>query len=170
MKKLEKTVIGSTPDQLKFPFALWSSKALQAYIDETWHVKPCRRTVRRYMNKMNFTSQCPITYAREQNAVQVKEWLEVKYPEIQKEARETGAKIMWADETCALAGEIRTKGYSKRGSAPVLRLPANKSIKCKMISAVGNTGDLFFHVSHGSNEHGYFQGFYSTLGVGYESP
>ena len=144
MKKLEKTVIGSTPDQLKFPFALWSSKALQAYIDETWHVKPCRRTVRRYMNKMNFTSQCPITYAREQNAVQVKEWLEVKYPEIQKEARETGAKIMWTDETCALAGEIRTKRYSKRGSASVLRLPANKSIKCKMISAVGNTGDLFF--------------------------
>ncbi len=34
-----------------------------------------------------------------------KEALEEKYPEIQKEARETGAKIMWADETCALAGE-----------------------------------------------------------------
>ena len=34
-----------------------------------------------------------------------KEACEVKYPEILKEARETGAKIMWADETCALAGE-----------------------------------------------------------------
>lgn len=144
MKKLQKTVIGTTPDQLKFPFALWSSKALQTYIEETWHVKPCRRTVRRYMNKMNFTCQCPIRYAREQNAAQVKQWLDVKYPEIRKEAHETGAKIMWADETCALAGEIRAKGYSKRGSAPVLKLPANKSIKCKMISAIGNTGDLFF--------------------------
>lgn len=144
MKKLEQTVIGSTPDQLKFPFALWSSKALQAYIEETWHVKPCRRTVRRYMNKMNFTCQSPIRYAREQNAAQVKQWLEVKYPEIQKEAHEIGAKIMWADETCALAGEVRAKGYSKRGSAPILRLPANKSLKCKMISAIGNTGDLFF--------------------------
>ena len=40
MKKLQKTVIGTTPDQLKFPFALWSSKALQVYIEETWHVKP----------------------------------------------------------------------------------------------------------------------------------
>ena len=37
-------------------------------------------------------------------------WLDVKYPEIRKEAHETGAKIMWADETCALAGEIRAKG------------------------------------------------------------
>ena len=34
-----------------------------------------------------------------------KEAHEEKYPEIQKEARETGVKIMWADETCALAGE-----------------------------------------------------------------
>ena len=144
MKKLQKTVIGTTPDQLKFPFALWSSKALQAYIEETWHVKPCRRTVRRYMNKMNFTCQCPIRYAREQNAAQVKQWLELKYPEIRKEAHEIGAKIMWADETCALAGEIKAKGYSKRGAAPVLKLPANQSIKCKMISAIGNAGDLFF--------------------------
>lgn len=59
MKKLQKTVIGTTPDQLKFPFALWSSKALQTCIEKTWHVKPCRRSVGRYMNKMNFTCQCP---------------------------------------------------------------------------------------------------------------
>lgn len=59
MKKLQKTVIGTTPDQLKFPFALWSSKALQTCIEETWHVKPCRRSVGRYMNKMNFTCRCP---------------------------------------------------------------------------------------------------------------
>ena len=62
------------------------------------------------MNKMNFTCRCPIRYAREQNAAQVKQWLDVKYPEIRKEAHEIGAKIMWADETCALAGEIRAKG------------------------------------------------------------
>ena len=39
---------------------------------------------------------------------------------------------------------LKAKGYSKRRAAPVLKLPANKSIKCKMISAIGNAGDLFF--------------------------
>ena len=39
------------------------------------------------------------------------------------------------------------KGLSKRQSAPVLKRSANKSIKGKMISAVGNAGELLF-MSH----------------------
>ena len=32
-----------------------ASKARLECIEGTWHVKPCRRTVRRYMNKMDST-------------------------------------------------------------------------------------------------------------------
>lgn len=170
MKRLQKTVIDLTPDQLKFDFALWSSKAVQEYIEDTWEVKLCRRTVRRYMQKLGFSSQCPISYAREQNPLQVERWQREEYPAIQKEAHETGAKIMWADEACALAGAIKTKGYSPKGCSPVVRRPANKSIKCKMISAVGNSGDLFFMFHQETMNTDIFKDFIQRLQVDIKQP
>lgn len=143
-KQLVKVLTDKTPDQLKFDFALWSSKAIKAYVKENFHVDISRRTARRYMNRLGFTYKCPERRFREQNPVAVTRWLEKEYPAIKAEAKKYGARIMWGDETTNMAGDYHMRGYSPCGIPNVLRAPDPRTIRCNSISAIGNRGDLFF--------------------------
>jgi len=143
-ERLEKAVKEKTPDQMKFDFALWSSKAIQEYVIRSMGVEICRRTARRYMRKLGFTYKSPIRRSRAQNQAQVTKWLNEEYPRIKRKARRHGATIMWADETANLAGAEKRAGYSPKGEAPILRAPDQRRIRCSSISAVSNKGDLEF--------------------------
>ena len=74
----------------------------------------------------------------------VREWLVKTYPAIEADARRRGARIMWADESATMACQQKVRGYASRGKPPVARIPANRSVRCNMISAVGNRGDMHF--------------------------
>ena len=145
-RKLAEVIVDKTPDQLKFPFALWSSKAVQEYVGRKFGVSLCRRSARRYMARLGFRYRVPERRAREQNPEAVRKWLARQYPAIRREARKKRAKILWCDESAVLAGEVKARGYSPKGKAPLLRAPANRGIRCNMISAVGNQGDLKFMI------------------------
>ena len=144
MKELRKVVTEKTPDQLKFDFALWSSKAVKEYVEFKYGVKIHRRTARRYMQRLGFTYQCPVKLAREQNRGAVEKWLKTDYPAIKEDAAKHGASIFWADESTIMASETKARGYSPKGVSPVLAAPANRSIRCNMISAVSNKGEMHF--------------------------
>ncbi len=118
MKELKKAVIDKTPDQLKFDFALWSSKAIKEYVQREYGLSISRRTARRYMQKMGFTYQCPVKVAREQNPALVRKWLETDYPAIRKEAAESGSAIYWADESSVLTCETKARGHACGKEAP----------------------------------------------------
>lgn len=133
MAELERTVSDKTPEQLKFDFALWSSKAIQEYVEFKYGMKIHRRTARRYMQRMGFTFQSPIKVAREQNKEAVARWLVTDYPTIREEAVKCGASIFWGDESTVMACETKARGNSPKGVSPVLVAPANRSIRCNMI-------------------------------------
>lgn len=149
VQKLLAAVTGTTPDQLMFDFALWSSRAVVAFVAKKFKKNICRRTARRYLQRLGFTYQCPIRRAREQNATAVNVWLNQTYPRIKAEAERNSAKILWADEATVQVGGIKPRGYAKRGQPPILRTTGNRSIRCNMISAVGNRGDLMFMTFEG---------------------
>lgn len=144
LQKLLKAVTGTTPDQLMFDFALWSSRAVVAYVEKKFKKTICRRTARRYLQRLGFTYQCPIRHAREQNPAAVDTWLKKAYPQIKAEAAANSAKILWADEATVQIGGIKPRGYAPRGQPPILRTTGNRSARCNVISAVGNRGELMF--------------------------
>jgi len=150
VQELLSAVTGTTPDQLMFDFALWSSRAVVAYVAKKFKKRICRRTARRYLQRLGFTYQCPIQRAREQNAAAVNTWLTQTYPRIKAEAAANSARILWADEATVQVGGIKPRGCSKRGRPPVLRTTGNRSVRCNTISAVGNRGDLMFMTFEGS--------------------
>ena len=127
-----------------FDFALWSSRAVVAYVQKKFRKTICRRTARRYLRRLGFTCQCPIRRAREQKPTAVDAWLTKTSPRIKAEAAANSAKILWADEATVQIGGIRPRGYAPRGRPPVLRTTGNRSVRCNTISAVGNKGDLMF--------------------------
>jgi len=162
-KRLQSDVQDKTPDQIKFDFALWSSKAIQEYVQRKMGITICRRTARRYMNKLGFTYKLPERRAREQNQVQVNQWLNETYPKIKRKAKRNGAIIMWADETANMAGGERRAGYSPIGKPPILKAPDKRRIRCNSISAISNKGDLEFMFFQGGMNADIFKDFCSRL-------
>ena len=115
------------------------------------------------MQKLGFTYKTPIRLAREQNPAKVEAWLKEEYPAIRKKAAAEKGTIFWADESSVLTCETKVRGYSPKGTAPVLRTSANRSIRCNMISAVSNRGDMRFMIFEGAMNVDVFKDFLTRL-------
>lgn len=157
--KLVKLIVDKDPAQLKFNFALWTSRSVKELILREFKVKYSNSGVRRLLRHLGFSSQCPNRYAREQNPQKVKQWLEVDFPAIKKQAQKEKAKIFFADEAAVQIDSMKMKGYSLVGQTPTLRVPANRGIKVNMISAVSNKGELMFMTYKEAMNADLFKGF-----------
>ncbi len=144
-KAVQQIITDKTPDQLKFPFGLWTRQAVQMLIEQRWGIRMPIRTVGEYLHRWGFTPQKPKERAYEQNPIAVKRWLDEEYPSIVQRAKEEGAEIHWCDETGVRSDECAGRGYAPKECTPVIRLnAARKSVN--MISAITNQGKVRFMV------------------------
>ena len=144
-KKIITKLIDTTPQQLKFKFALWTREAVQTLIKYEIGEELPISTVGDYLAKWQFTSKKPIKRAYERKDVNTQKWLNEEYPKIKKLAKIEDADIWWADETACVSMPSNLKGYAPVGSKnkPILNHPAQK-FKINMISAITNTGKTMF--------------------------
>ena len=144
-KKIITKLIDTTPQQLKFKFALWTREAVQTLIKYEIGEELPISTVGDYLAKWQFTSKKPIKRAYERKDSATKAWLEEIYPKIKKEAKKDNADIWWCDETACQNLANNLKGYAPIGTynKPVLEHTAKK-FKINMISAITNTGKSMF--------------------------
>lgn len=161
--RLARAITGGSPRQMVLNFALWSSRAVVAFVRRKFGKRMGRRTARRLLQRMGFTYQCPVRRAREQNPKAVRDWLEKDYPAIRRLARENCAEIFWEDEAACQASETKARGYSPRGKAPVLRVPSVRDIRCNYAAAVSNRGELYFEPFEGALNAKRFRGFLEGL-------
>lgn len=75
-QELQTAIVDKTPDQLKFPFALWTRQAVQMLIKQLYSINMPIRTVGEYLSRWNFTPQKPLRRAYEQNPKAVQNWLD----------------------------------------------------------------------------------------------
>lgn len=144
-KALRTLMIDKTPDQLKFPFALWTRRAVQVVAEKHFKVKLALRTVSTYMKRWGFSPQKPMKLAYEQKPEAVKAWLTQSYPAIVRRAKAEDAEISWGDETGVEADDYTAKGYAPIGQTPVLRLSgSSKRTRINMISAITSQGKVRF--------------------------
>jgi transposase len=144
-QEVKNLIIDKTPDQLKFPFALWTRKAVQDLIRRRYRIHMPIRTVGQYLYRWGFAPQKPVKKAREQKPEAVERWLKTEYPRIAKEAKKEKAEIFWGDETGIQNEANHTRGYSPQGTKPVLRILSKKE-RINMISAVNNEGKIRFMI------------------------
>jgi transposase len=133
------------PDQLCFPFYLWTREAVMHLIFIRFNFKLSKWTVGRYLKKWGFTPQKPVRKAYEQNPAEVKKWLEEEYPRINKLAKSEDALIYWGDEMGLRSDHQTGTTYGKCGKTPVI-YGTGKRFKCNMISAITNRGNLSFMI------------------------
>ena len=133
------------PDQLKLPFALWTSRSIRELIFRKFKIDLSRRTVRRYLKRWGFTPQKPKRIAYEKDPLAADQWKKKQYPAIRALAKAEKARIYWADEMGLRSDHQAGRSYSPKGVTPT-RLGTGKRFSCNMISAITNRGDLSFMV------------------------
>ena len=137
------------PDQLKLPFALWTSRAVRDLIGLRFGKTLGLSTVQLYLQRWGMTPQKPLARARERSPSAIAAWLEQHYPAIAKRAKAEGAAIYWGDETGISNQDQIGRSYAPKGQTPVVARTARR-ITQSMISAVSNRGLMRFMFYEGA--------------------
>jgi len=133
------------PEQVKMPFALWTSDAVRQLIQRRFGVKLAGRTVRRHLQRWGFTPQKPVRTAYERDPKGVAQWLETEYPAIRARANREKACIYWGDEMGIRSDHQAGRSYAPRGKTPT-RVGTGQRFGANVISAITNRGSLAFMV------------------------
>ena len=142
---IARLIVGNNPDQLKLPGFLWTRALVRDLIRQRFGVEVGEDTVGRYLRTWGFSPQKPMRRAYEQSDEAVRQWLQERYPEIEKRARRERAEILWADESGLRSDHTTGRTWAPVGQTPVTK-GTGKRFKANMIAAVSNTGTLRFRV------------------------
>src|ERR1700739_2049668 len=142
------TVANKNPQQLKFPFALWTAAMVQTLIANRFNIHLSHSSVRRLLNQLGLTTQRPLWRAYQQDPERVKRWLETDYPAIRRHAQRTGAQIFFADEAGVRSDYHSGTTWGKRGQTPVVSSTGAR-FAANLISAISAQGELRFMLTKG---------------------
>ncbi|MFQ5963886.1 MAG: IS630 family transposase [Candidatus Scalinduaceae bacterium] len=143
--QIVRTIQDKTPEQLKFPFYLWTRESIALLIEKRFGIKLSIWTVGRYLARWGFSPQKPLRRAYEQKPEQVKDWHKIEYPRIRDQAKLEKAEIYWGDEMGLRSDHTVGRTYGRRGQTPVIP-GTGQRFSCNMISAITNRGRLNFMV------------------------
>jgi transposase len=147
-RKLQRWIVHKTPEQLRFPFMLWTRRVVAALIEREFGISLSLPTVGRYLARWGLTAQRPLKRALEQDPDATRQWLTTTYPQIKARAKAQGAVIYWGDETGLRSDSAFGRGFAPAGQTPVATLPARR-VRAEVISAVSNQGALRFMIYDG---------------------
>ena len=144
-QKIARLIVGNNPDQLKLPGFLWTRALVRDLTAQRFQITLGEDTVGRYLRAWGFSPQKPMRRAYEQSDEAVRQWLEERYPQIEKHARRERAAILWADESGLRSDHTAGRTWAPLGKTPVTK-GTGKRFKANMIAAISNTGTLRFRV------------------------
>ena len=106
---LARALWGGLPDQLGLASSLWNSEAIVEFVGVAFGVHICRRTARRYINRLGLGKHYPMGGSRGRFAAAA-EWPDREYSSIRSEAKKCGATILWLDECDGAISAMGNKG------------------------------------------------------------
>ena len=143
--EIQKAIVDKCPDQLKFPFALWTRVAVQQLIKELFSIKMPIRTVGEYLKRWNYTPQKPLRKAYKQNPKAISTWLKKEYLAIAIKSKKEKAEIHWGDETGLCNDSYHGRSYAPRGETPAIKIHP-RCQRVNLISTVTNQGKVRFMI------------------------
>jgi len=143
VRQVQRWIVDKTPDQLKLPFALWTSRAVRELIERRFAKRLGLSTVQLYLKRWGMSPQKPLARARQRSPTAIAAWLECAYPTIARRAKRERAAIYWGDETGISNQDQIGRSWAPKGQTPVVARTA-KRISKSMIAAVSNRGLMRF--------------------------
>jgi len=138
---IQRLIDEKTPQDLGIPSALWTRAAVRELIKQKAGQDMPIRTVGEYLSRWGYTPQKPVKKSYKQDPKEVQEWLDTKYPEIERRAAQEGGEIHWGDETGVRSTCQHGRGYARPQNTPEVKLPGNR-FSVNMISTITNRGKV----------------------------
>ena len=148
MKWVYDTVTMKNPLQLKFPFALWTSKMVGQAISKRFGITLSKASVCRLLHQLGLSPQRPLWRAYQQNPEAVEKWLSEEYPRIKELAKTMKARIYFGDEAGIRSDHHSGATWGIKGKTPVVTSTGSR-YGLNMISAVAAKGEFRFMVVKG---------------------
>jgi transposase len=139
----------NSPAKVGVKAPLWSRAAVRELIHKEYGICMAVRTVGEYLKRWGYTAKKPSRHANDQDPEEVKEWLEETYPDIERQAAEEDAVILWNDESGVDADHHPGTGYAPKGQRATMEVP-HSHIRRSVIAAVGNHGECHFMTYSGT--------------------
>jgi len=169
MAWIARTVREETPQQMRFPYALWTLSLIRELIRRHLGKSLTPASVSRIMKLLGFTPQKPLYRAWQQDAELVRRWEAETYPEIRRRAQERGATIYFADESGIRSDHHAGRTWAPEAETPVIE-KTGRRFGLNLISAVGPRGEFRFMVHQGTVNAVVFRRFLQRLMVGATGP
>lgn len=162
MQWIYQTVTMKNPLQLKFTYALWTSKMIGQLIRKRFQVRLSKSSVCRLLTQLGLTPQRPIWRAYQQKPEEVQRWLNEEYPKIHKMAQRMKAQIFFGDEAGVRSDHHAGTSWGVKGKTPVVSSTGAR-FGLNMISAVSAQGEFRFMVVRGRIGSAWFIDFIKRL-------
>lgn len=148
LSQLARMIRDNTPDQLRFPFGLWTLKIIGKLIEREFKWLPSMPTLVKLMSLLGFTPQRPIRRAWQQDEVLVERWRTQEFPAITARAKAKGATIFFADEAGMRSDCHTGRTWAPCGITPIVK-STGKRFSMQMLSAISGHGELHFMLHEG---------------------
>lgn len=147
--RLKRAVVGKFPDQVALPGLVWTRGQVADLVKRWFGIGLSRVTIGKYLRSWGLSPQKPIRKAYEQNPEAVARWLEQDYPAIAARAKREKAVILWLDQTGLRSDAGVGTTWAPVGQTPVVP-KTGKRFGANAMIAIGNKGELYFTVFHGT--------------------
>ncbi len=117
---IARIVVDKNPEQLKFPWALWTRELVGDLIYQKYGIRLSVWTVGRYLKRWGFTPQKPLKRAYQRNPRSVEKWLHQEYPRIRYKAKKEHREIHWCDEMGVRSDHQTGTTWGQKGKTPVV--------------------------------------------------
>lgn len=145
---LYKAITSKNPLQMKFTFALWTSRMIQELIRQKFNIRLSKASVCRLLNQLGLTPQRPVWRAYQQCSEDVQRWLIDEYPQIRELAKKENAIIYFGDEAGVRSDHHAGTTWAPKGRTPVVSTTGAR-FGLNLISAVSAQGEFRFMVTKG---------------------
>ncbi|MGH7715350.1 MAG: IS630 family transposase [Vulcanimicrobiaceae bacterium] len=137
------TIVTKTPNQLRFPFALWTREIVRALLIRRYGITLSPSAIGRLLTHLGLSPQRPLVRALERDPGAVQRWLKVEYPKIKEEAKRRNALIFFGDEAGVRSDHHAGTTWAPVGKTPVVESSGGR-FGLNMISAVSALGSMRF--------------------------
>lgn len=145
---LYNTVASKSPLQMKFTFALWTSRMIGQLIWQKYHIRLSKASVCRLLNQLGLTPQRPLWRAYQQRPEDVERWLNEEFPKIRALAKKERAIIFFGDEAGVRSDHHAGTTWAPKGHTPIVSTTGAR-FGLNLISAVSAQGEFRFMLTPG---------------------
>lgn len=169
MIRLYTMINGKDPRVHGFGLALWTRALIRDLIKKAFGKAVSLVTVGRILKKLGMSAQRPLYRSWKQDPARVETWKREEYPAIKARAAQVGATILFADEASVRTDYHAGTTWAPIGHTPVVTGSAVRQA-VKMVSAIGQRGELSFQVHEGPMNAERFVEFLESLVHDFDTP